>query len=102
MADDNTVIDAKILDHQLSIQNEHWIKQYWRPAMGWLYMTICVFDFIIFPLIMILIPVFVNVPYSKWESLTASNWVIHLSFGSILGIYALARSLEKMVSVIRQ
>ena len=32
-------------------QEEHWIKAYWRPAMGWLYMAICFVDFILFPLL---------------------------------------------------
>jgi hypothetical protein len=90
-------IDNSVLDQQLAIQNEHWVKQYWRPSMGWLYMAMCAFDFIIFPLIMMFLPVFTQVPYAKWESLTLSNGgLIHLSFGAILGVYAFSRSQEKM------
>jgi len=27
-----------------------WFKKTWRPSMGWMYMAVCVFDFIFFPI----------------------------------------------------
>ena len=29
---------------------EHWSQKYWRPAMGWSYMAICLFDFMLAPI----------------------------------------------------
>ena len=31
-------------------ESEDWINKKWRPAMGWMYMAVCVTDFIIFPI----------------------------------------------------
>ena len=31
--------------------NTDWINNKWRPAMGWLYMLTCFFDFVIFPIL---------------------------------------------------
>jgi hypothetical protein len=89
------------------VQNENWVKSYWRPAMGWLYMVICAFDFIIFPLMMIMYPVVAKLfgltaEYSAWQSLTLTNGgLIHMAFGAILGVAAWTRGHEKMTRVRR-
>lgn len=94
--------DSEITKHQLSIQNENWIKSYWRPGMGWLYMIMCAFDFIIFPMMMILSPAVgsflgINLTYQPWTSLTLSNGgMIHIAFGAILGVTAYTRGQEKL------
>lgn len=95
-------IDAEITKHQMAKQDEHWAKAYWRPAMGWLYMAMCAFDFIIFPLITIFLPIIqhnfgITMPYTEWKSLTLSNGgLIHLAFGAILGVAAYTRGQEKI------
>jgi len=95
-------IDAMIAKDQIAKQNDHWAKTYWRPAMGWLYMAICAFDFIIFPLLSIILPIFRNVvgvdfPYTTWQPLTlSSGGLIHMSFGAILGVAAWTRGQEKI------
>ena len=95
-------IDAMIAKHQMAKQDEHWSKTYWRPAMGWLYMAICAFDFIIFPLLSIILPIFKNIvgidfPYTTWQPLTLSNGgLIHMAFGAILGVAAWTRGQEKI------
>jgi hypothetical protein len=82
--------------------NEHWLRAYWRPAMGWLYMVICFMDFVGFPLLTIFLPIIfkpfgLTVPYEEWTSLTLSNGgLIHLSFGAILGVAAFTRGQEKI------
>lgn len=85
------------------VQNENWVKSYWRPAMGWLYMAICAFDFIIFPLVVIFVPVFAKMlgvegtNYTPWQSLTLTNGgLIHMAFGAILGVAAWTRGQEKV------
>jgi len=84
-------------------EHEHWMKSYWRPAMGWLYMIICAFDFIVGPMLTMAMPIFLkglgaaSVTYTQWSSLTLSNGgLIHLAFGAILGITAWTRGQEKI------
>ena len=82
---------------------ENWIKSYWRPAMGWLYMLICFVDFVLYPMLAMFMPAFLrtfgveNVSYTPWSSITLTNGgLIHISFGAILGITAWTRGLEKV------
>jgi hypothetical protein len=86
---------------------EHWIRAYWRPAMGWLYMVICFVDFVLFPLMVMFIPVILrnmagieDVSYVPWTSITLVNGgLIHLSFGAILGAAAWTRGMEKIACI---
>ena len=85
---------------------EHWIRTYWRPAMGWLYMLICFMDFVMFPLLAMFIPIIMKsfglaeTAYAAWESLSLSNGgIIHLAFGAILGVAAWTRGQEKIKSI---
>jgi Holin of 3TMs, for gene-transfer release len=98
-------IDADIAAHQMAKEDEHWVKAYWRPAMGWLYMAICFCDFIVFPMLTMFLPVIekgfgVNVGYVPWVSLTLSNGgMIHVAFGAILGVAAYTRGQEKIAKI---
>lgn len=96
-------LDKKEIEHAFKIQDENWIKTYWRPGMGWLYMAICFTDFILFPLLAMFIPAILkgfgveNTQYVPWASLTLSNGgLIHLAFGAILGVTAWTRGMEKL------
>lgn len=88
---------------RLRDSEEHWMKKYWRPAMGWLYMAICAFDFIIAPILAMLMPVYLkmlgdtSIEYVPWKSITLENGgMIHLAFGAILGVAAWTRGQEKL------
>jgi hypothetical protein len=100
-----TVIDSTVVDHQIEKEDEHWVKAYWRPAMGWLYMAICFMDFVGFPLITMFLPVVfkglgVQITYTPWQSLTLSNGgLIHLAFGAILGVTSFMRGQEKLAKL---
>ena len=90
-------------DRQLLLgSNESWMKSYWRPAAGWIYLAICFMDFIGFPLLVILAPAFgmmlgIEVAYEPWTSITLTEGgLIHLSFGAILGVTAWTRGKEKL------
>ena len=90
-------------DRQLLLgDNEHWMKSYWRPAAGWIYLAICFMDFIGFPLLVILAPAFgtmfgLDLVYEPWTSITLTEGgLIHLSFGAILGVTAWTRGKEKL------
>ena len=100
-----TSLDKELLDDQLKKEDEHWVKAYWRPCAGWLYMMICFMDFIGFPLISMFLPIFfkkdgITASYVAWQSLTLSNGgLIHLAFGAILGVAAYSRGQEKISGV---
>lgn len=71
--------------------------------MGWLYMLICFVDFVLYPVLTMVMPAFLhafgveNVGYNPWSSITLTNGgLIHISFGAILGITAWTRGLEKV------
>lgn len=85
-------------------KEEGWVKSMWRPAMGWLYMLICLMDFVVFPAIAMFMPVMlkgvgISMQYAAWQSLTLSNGgLIHMAFGAILGVAAYGRTQEKVAS----
>ena len=98
-------LTAAEIESNIEKQSEHWVKAYWRPAMGWLYMVMCAFDFIIFPIFAMMQPVFMKIwkiemQYTAWKSLTLDNGgLIHLAFGAILGVSAWTRGQEKISKV---
>ena len=92
-------LDREIMEKQLEKQDEHWMKAYWRPGMGWLYMLICLMDFVVFPAVSMFVPIITKMPYIAWQSLTLSNGgLIHMAFGAILGVAAYGRTQEKVAS----
>jgi hypothetical protein len=102
-------LDKKELMRAQQVQEESWIRAYWRPGMGWLYMLICFMDFVFFPLLAMFIPAIlksfgvVEAAYVPWASLTLSNGgMIHVAFGAILGVTAWTRGMEKIRSLDRR
>jgi len=75
---------------------EGWMKSYWRPAMAWIYALICLFDFVIAPIMTAVLPAFITgMKYTPWKSLTLENGgLIHLAFAAILGVTAYTRGQE--------
>lgn len=98
-------IDDKVIDEQIKKEEEHWVKAYWRPAMGWLYMAMCAMDFIVFPIFSMIQPIVMRafkyeMTYVAWQSLTLSNGgMIHIAFGAILGVAAYTRGQEKLAKI---
>ena len=105
-AQNNTISNFEMpeVSESASKESEHWVKAYWRPAMGWLYMLICLCDFVVFPAVAMFLPVFfkglgVQMVYTAWVSLTLSNGgLIHMAFGAILGVAAYGRTQEKVAA----
>jgi uncharacterized membrane protein len=92
-------LEKKQWEKESAKQDEHWAKAYWRPAMGWLYMLICLVDFVVFPAIAMFLPIVTKLPYVAWQSLSLSNGgLIHMAFGAILGVAAYGRTQEKVAS----
>jgi hypothetical protein len=79
-------------------KKEDWMNSKWRPAMGWLYMLVCAFDFIIFPILWSLLQsISHGTVTSQWQPLTLQGaGLFHVAMGAILGISAYGRTKEKM------
>lgn len=91
MIEDRKTIKQTPWDH------EAWLKSRWRPLMAYVYMIICVFDFVIAPLTRIWLSIYTNTDLVPWQSLTLSEGgLFHLSMGAILGVAAWTRGQEKI------
>jgi hypothetical protein len=83
-------------------KEESWIKQYWRPAMAWSYATICIFDFIIFPLLTMSITPFLG-SYSAWDPITLKeSGFYHMAMMAVLGVAAWTRGQEKISLITKE
>lgn len=92
-ASSNAASDADVLVKA----DEHWVNKHWRPAMGWLYMTICAFDFIIFPILWGIVQAMTHAKLEQWQPLTLQGaGLFHLAMGAVLGVAAYGRTKEKI------
>ena len=74
-----------------------WMQKYWRPAMGWMYMLICMADMIVFPVLWALWQGINHVPITQWNPLTLQGaGLFHIAMGAVLGISAFGRTQEKL------
>ena len=79
-------------------KKEDWMNSKWRPAMGWLYMFVCFFDFVAAPILWSLLQALdkgtVNV---QWQPLTLQGaGLFHIAMGAVLGLAAYGRTQEKL------
>lgn len=100
-AGDNAAQNAEVL---VKNTNEDWINKKWRPAMGWMYMGVCIFDFIIFPILWAVVQFWetqaANDAFRQWQPMTLMGaGLFHISMGAILGIAVYGRTQEKMKSM---
>lgn len=81
---------------------ENWMNSKWRPAMGWMYMIVCVTDFVIFPILWsVLQAVNHGSVTSQWQPLTLQGaGLFHIAMGAIVGVTAWSRGQEKLGGVI--
>ena len=78
-------------------KDEDWMQKKWRPAMGWMYMLICLLDMAIFPVLWSLLQVFTKQTVTQWSPLTLQGaGLFHLAMGAVLGIAAWGRTQEKV------
>jgi len=79
-------------------ESTDWINKKWRPAMGWLYMLTCFFDFVIFPVLWsVLQAMSKGQVTSQWQPLTLQGaGLYHIAMGAVLGIAAYGRTKEKI------
>ena len=79
-------------------KDEDWMQKKWRPAMGWMYMVVCMMDMVIFPVLWSILQAFNHGQVTnQWQPLTLQGaGLFHLAMGAVLGIAAFGRTQEKM------
>jgi hypothetical protein len=86
--------------HKSKIQEkkEDWMNSKWRPMMGWMYMAVCVMDFVAFPILWSLLQSLSHGQVtSQWQPLTLQGaGLFHIAMGGVLGLAAYGRTQEKM------
>ena len=79
------------------INKPNWIIDYWRHAMGWVYMAICICDFIIFPILWSYFQYNIKSQLTPWSPLTLqAGGLLHFSMCGVLGITSFSKSKEKI------
>jgi hypothetical protein len=79
-----------------------WLSAKWRPMMGWMYMSVCIFDFIIFPILWTLIQSrdAHGIVTTEWDPLTLKGaGLFHMAMGAVLGVAAWSRGQEKITAM---
>jgi hypothetical protein len=78
-------------------KKEDWMNSKWRPAMGWLYMGVCLTDFVLFPVLWSMLQTVMKQPITQWQPLTLQGaGLFHIAMGAVLGIAARGRTQEKL------
>ena len=79
-------------------KKEDWMNSKWRPMMGWMYMTVCACDFMLFPILWSLLQSLSHGQVtSQWQPLTLQGaGLFHVAMGAVLGIAAYGRTQEKL------
>lgn len=79
-------------------ESEDWINKKWRPAMGWMYMAVCIFDFILFPILWsVLQTVSHGSVTTPWQPISLQGaGLFHIAMGAVLGIAVYGRTKEKL------
>lgn len=94
-AGNNAAQNAEVL---VKNTNEDWINKKWRPSMGWMYMAVCICDFIIFPVLWSMLQAISKGQVTaQWQPVTLMGaGLFHISMGAILGIAVYGRTKEKL------
>ena len=79
-------------------EKEDWMNLKWRPMMGWMYMVVCSFDFVIAPILWSLLQSISHGSVNtQWQPLTLQGaGLFHIAMGAVLGIAAYGRTQEKL------
>jgi hypothetical protein len=79
-------------------KKEDWMNSKWRPMMGWMYMIVCLCDFVIFPVLWALLHAVLHTAnMAQWNPLTLQGaGLFHIAMGAVLGIAAFGRTQEKL------
>jgi hypothetical protein len=79
-------------------KKEDWMNSKWRPMMGWMYMIVCMSDFVLFPILWSLVQAIGGGQvHTQWQPITLQGaGLFHIAMGAVLGIAAFGRTQEKL------
>jgi hypothetical protein len=78
-------------------KEDHWLKTYWRPAMAWQYLVVCLFDFLFAPILTGWYSWLAGITYAPWSPITLGDGgFYHMAMAAIVGITAWSRGKEKI------
>ena len=82
-------------------QQEDWMTKKWRPMMAMMYMTCCLADFAIFPIMFTIVQFWetqeANDAFRQWVPITLQGGgLFHVAMGAVLGVSAFGRTQEKI------
>lgn len=82
-------------------QQEDWMTKKWRPMMAMMYMTCCLFDFALFPIMFTAVQFWeiqaANDAFRQWVPITLQGGgLFHVAMGAVLGVSAYGRTQEKV------
>jgi hypothetical protein len=80
------------------LNREDWTTRKWRPMMAWMYMSVCILDFAVFPVLWSILQAYYDGQVtSQWDPLTLKGaGLFHMAMGAVLGVAAWSRGQEKM------
>lgn len=94
--------EIKSLQNEIygSVSKEKWFVKYWRPLAAIEYLIICLFDFMIAPILMGVYAGYTGTKLVQWQTLTTQGGgLFHLAFLTILGLYTWGRTQEKIMGI---
>lgn len=78
-------------------RQENWMISTWRPLMAYCYIAICLFDFIIGPILTMFYFGYVGGSLVQWQPITlVESGLFHVAMGAVLGVSAFTRGQEKL------
>lgn len=91
-------------DSKITKSEEDWLTKKWRPMMAMSYMLVCIFDFIVFPIMFTIVQFWetsaANDAFRQWSPISLlSGGLYHVAMGAVLGVSAWSRGQEKMAGV---
>lgn len=77
-----------------------WFDEKWRPAMAWQYIAICLFDFLLAPMLTGWFAWKTGITYVPWKPISLSeSGLYHMAMLTILGVATWSRGQEKIRSM---
>jgi len=82
-------------------KDDDWMTKKWRPMMAMMYMTSCLFDFVVFPIMFTVVQFWetsvANDAFRQWAPITLQGGgLFHVAMGAVLGVSAYGRTQEKL------
>ena len=82
-------------------KDEDWMTKKWRPLMAMMYMTCCLADFFLFPVMFTIVQFWEtavqNDAFRQWVPITLQGGgLFHVAMGAVLGVSAYGRTQEKV------